>query len=99
MLRRAIVIYGLLALLGAFFLFHIGAPLAIVAYLAVNGAIIVGGISLERVGYRPRVQRALGTWERTDERFIDPVSGHLMEVRYNPATGERDYVDLGSEPR
>jgi hypothetical protein len=95
MLRRALVLYGLLALIGAFILFHVGAPLAIVAYVAVNGVAVVGGIVLERRGYHPRVHRELGAWERTDERFIDPVSGHLMEVRYNPTTGERDYVDLG----
>jgi hypothetical protein len=97
MLRRALVIYGVLALIGAFILFHIGAPLTVVAYLAVNGAVVAGGIALERSGYRPRVQRQLGTWERTGERFVDPVNGHLLEVRYNPTTGERDYVEVGPE--
>jgi hypothetical protein len=109
MLRRVLLVYGLLALIGAFILLHVGAPLTLVAYLAVNGVVVVGGITLERSGYRPRVQRQLGAvaasstaasggqWERTGERFIDPVSGHLLEVRYNPATGERDYVEVGPE--
>ena len=97
MLRRALVLYGLLALVGALILLYVGAPLAIAAYLAVNGVVVAGGIVLERRGYQPHLHRQLGTWEHTDERFLDPVSGHMLEVRYNPTTGERDYVDLGSE--
>jgi hypothetical protein len=28
------------------------------------------------------------------ERFVDPTSGRLTEVRHNPETGERDYVEV-----
>jgi hydroxymethylpyrimidine pyrophosphatase-like HAD family hydrolase len=33
--------------------------------------------------------------QTTAERFVDPTSGKLLEVRYNPQTGERAYVDAG----
>ena len=46
-----------------------------------------------RPGTRPR--------EATGERFLDPTTGRLMEVRYNPMTGQRDYVpvDTAGEDR
>jgi hypothetical protein len=28
-------------------------------------------------------------------RFTDPISGRLIEVDYNPASGERDYRPIG----
>jgi hypothetical protein len=37
-----------------------------------------------------------GQWELTGERFIDPTTKRLMEVRYNPATGQRAYVDVSA---
>ena len=63
--------------------------------LLVTGAVFVLALIFERRGYRPQVNRSAGHWEQTAEKFIDPVSGHLIEVLYNPETGERDYVDKG----
>jgi len=31
-------------------------------------------------------------WSFTGERFVDPKSGDLLEVWYNPKNGERVYV-------
>jgi hypothetical protein len=31
-------------------------------------------------------------WQATDERFVDPDSGKLVTVYFNPMTGERRYV-------
>jgi hypothetical protein len=31
-------------------------------------------------------------WQRTDEKFADPISGEEMEVQYDPVSGERRYV-------
>ena len=31
-------------------------------------------------------------WQATPERFIDPETGRLVTVFFNPATGERRYV-------
>ena len=41
--------------------------------------------------YRPRVNRASPTWQRTNERFIDPSTGEATTVYYDPASGKRDY--------
>lgn len=34
-------------------------------------------------------------WQKTDEQFLDDVSGKLVQVWFNPKTGERRYVDGG----
>ena len=73
----------------------IGLALPFGLYLCISGAILALGVLFERRGYRPRVNRDSGRWQETSERFIDPVSGHLIVVRYNPETGERDYIDKG----
>jgi len=61
-------------------------------------ALIWGGVLcvatlLERWRYRgePGGQpgREGAVWEATDERFIDPESGKLMQVYYQPQSGER----------
>lgn len=94
MLRRFLIVFGVLALIvAALLLFVAQAPLAVVLDLAASGAVIVGAILFERRGYRPRVDRTRGKWQPTGERFVDPTTGKLMEVRFNPETGERDYVE------
>ncbi|MDB5058395.1 MAG: hypothetical protein JWO59_1867 [Chloroflexi bacterium] len=99
MLRAAAVIYGLVLLAGAGLLIYAHAALVLAGYLVVNGLLIAGSILFERSGYQPRLNRAHGSWQPTGERFIDPESKHLIEVRYNPKTGERDYVDTESKSR
>jgi len=56
--------------------------------------IAVASIFLER-RYRGRRNAARGSWQRTQERFIDPSTGELTEVWYDPQTGERDYRPAG----
>ena len=94
MLRRWLIGLGVLYLAVGAYLLSIHVALVLAIYLVVGGAVLAGSIVLERRGYRPRVDRARGHWQRTGERFVDPSSGRLMEVRYNPDTGERDYVDV-----
>lgn len=92
MLRLVIIAYGLLCLLGAVVLFFVAhVTLLLVLYLAVNGLIVVGAMFFERKRYHARVNRTDGYWQATGERFIDPTTSQLMEVYYNPTTGERDY--------
>ncbi len=31
-------------------------------------------------------------WQRTTERSVDPTTGELMEVWFDPATGDRAYI-------
>lgn len=95
MLRWVIIGYGLLYLIGAaVLLFIVHATLWLVLYLAVNGFILVNAVLLERKRYRNRVDRTQGYWQPTGERFVDPTTERLMEVFYNPATGERDYREV-----
>ncbi len=56
------------------------------------GAVILGSIFFEQRyrGYR----NSRKTWQETGERFIDPTTGKLTEVKYDPATGERSYVPI-----
>ena len=95
MLRRLIIAYGILCLIGAAVLFAIHTTIVLVIYLAINGLLIVGGILFERRGYRPQVSQTGGNWQKTGERFIDPTTKREVEVYYNPQTGERDYRDAG----
>lgn len=97
MLRRALFAYGVLCLIVALALLAVGATVWMAADLIVNGVIIVGALAAERGRYLPRINAMSGAWESTGERFVDPPSGHLMEVRYNRDTGQREYVDLSAE--
>ncbi|HUD43943.1 MAG TPA: hypothetical protein VMR41_00165 [Patescibacteria group bacterium] len=36
-------------------------------------------------------------WQKTGERFTDPSTGKLMDVHYNPKTGERNYKETSSK--
>jgi hypothetical protein len=59
----------------------------------VGGLVILAGVLLEQ-RYRKRVDRSRTTWKATGERFKDPGTGKLVEVFYDPTTGERDYRDV-----
>ena len=97
MLRRIIIIYGVLCILGAIILLLAHVTTALVIYLAINGLVIIGAILFERSGYRTNADRTQGRWQPTGERFNDPTSGQIVEVYYNPQTGERDYRE--SDPK
>ena len=91
MLRWALIAYGVLCLTGAVILLAARVTTVLVIYLAINGILIAGGILFERSGYRSKVNREQGQWQPTGERFNDPTTGQVVEVYYNPQTGERDY--------
>jgi hypothetical protein len=55
------------------------------------GFVLFAATLLERWRYRADTPREGTGWEATEERFIDPESGRLMQVFYQPATGERRY--------
>ena len=93
MLRRWLIGLGVLYLAVGVYLVSIHVALVLAFYLVVGGVALAGSIVLERSGYHPHVDRARGRWQLTGERFVDPSSGRLMEVRYNPDTGERDYKE------
>ena len=100
MLRRAIIAYGLLSLaIAVLLLLVVHAPIVPIVYLAVNGGVVTAALLFERRGYRPALDRSHGVWEASGERFIDPSSGQLVEVHYNPQTGQRNYVPIPDDER
>lgn len=97
MLRRALIVYGVLCLAIAVALFVEGAVLPLAVDLAIGGVVVIAALLFERQRYRPHIDSSLGHWQATGERFVDPTSGHLIDVHYNPDTGQRDYVDMNGE--
>ena len=97
MLRKAILAYGVLAIIGAILLALAGVITGLVLYLLVNGAVVIAALLFERGRYRPAVSPD-GPWQETAERFVDPTTGQLMKVRYNPQTGARVYVPIAPHP-
>ena len=97
MLRRVLIAYAVLCLIGAVILLIAHVTIALVIYLAINGLIIAGGILLERSSYRSTIDGTQGKWQATGERFNDPTSGKIIEVYYNPQTGQRDYRESGPQ--
>ncbi len=91
MLRRAILIVAaLMAALALWFLsrrlWWPGIQLLLIA------ALIFIGTAFENWRYRKGAGPVGARWQKTDEKFADPISGEEMEVQYDPASGERRYV-------
>jgi hypothetical protein len=61
--------------------------------LLVFGVITLAALSFERWRYRTRTDGAAGAWQRTGERFEDPETGRILDVEFNPESGERRYID------
>src|SRR5919206_908029 len=93
MLRRAIIAYGILAILAALLILLVLGGEAVGGWLLLNGLVVLAATIFERGRYRPK-REGTERWESTGERFIDPSSGRLMEVRFDPRTGKRDYVEV-----
>lgn len=92
MLRGTLVGLGIAALIASGICFVAGAYGA-AFYLLISGIILTVGILFERWRYSRSATSPTGNWQTTGERFVDPTRGKLVEVLYNPDTGERDYQD------
>jgi hypothetical protein len=58
--------------------------------------VLLFGIAFERARYGAAQRRPAGDkWQETPERFIDDETGRPVTVWFNPASGERRYVDSG----
>lgn len=64
------------------------------AGLFVFAALIVIGTVFD-AGYRRRRGSSHSQWQRTGEREIDHETGAIIEVWYDPLTGERRYEPVG----
>jgi hypothetical protein len=99
MLRKAVLALGALYLIVALVLLAtVKVGPALIAFLLVSGVVIIGSIVFEQQRYRRPVDRTTGTWQDTGERFVDPTTGCMMKVLYNPVTGEREYVETPTRP-
>jgi len=93
-LRTAVLIFGCLVLLVGAFLCTQGVGYGGIQVLIV-GAIFVLGTLFERWRYNNKNAPADADWQVTGERFVDPESGKVMEVLYDPRSGERRYQEIG----
>jgi hypothetical protein len=93
MLRKAIFAYGVLAIIVGILLLAAGIGASVVVYVLIQGVVVIAALLFERGRYRPTTTPSV-SWQDTEERFVDPSTGKLMKVRYNPQTGARDYVPI-----
>ena len=83
----AVVTAAYLVAAVATYFFHL--PLWLTGYLLVNWLVIAIPLAIERGRYRGATDK--GQWEPTGERFVDPSTGHLVEVQYDRRSGKRRY--------
>lgn len=93
MLKKLLIGLGILCFIAAAMLI-IAHVYVFAGYLIVAGIVLVGSMLIERWRYRPKANMNQGAWQRTGERFRDPTTGKLVEVLYNPETGERQYREV-----
>jgi hypothetical protein len=64
-------------------------------FLLIFAAVVIVTALLEPIYGGTVRQPAGGAWRPTDEKFVDPETGDLVTVWFDPATGERRYVSDG----
>ncbi len=95
MLRKVLLGIGILMLVvGVLMLF--AQPANAFPLLLFGGLLTLSAV-FERWRYKQPKTAAAARGSATGERFIDPESGALMEVWYDPATGERSYVKVSDK--
>jgi len=95
MLRNAVLGFAILVL-GAGGLMLFAQP-ANAFPLLMFGALLTLGTVFERWRYKQPKTAAAAKGVPTDEKFIDPETGALMQVYYDAATGERSYVKVADK--
>jgi membrane protein implicated in regulation of membrane protease activity len=100
MLATALYVLGaVLLLVAAIGLLVGGVMLVFLPQLAIGGVLLIVGLAIERWRYKPvRRDRPDPRWQDTGERFVDPETGVLTAVYFDPASGERHYL-AESAPR
>jgi hypothetical protein len=95
MLRIILIVVAVLLLIGGVLTLQAsGAAIYGAIQLFFGGAFLLFVLLVEARRYGSNRKLSTGPWEATGERFVDPSTGKLTEVRYNPETGERDYREL-----
>lgn len=92
--RNWALIVGLLVALGGLLVWNMGGGpvLLILGVLA-----LLTGVLEPVYGTARRTPPGGGSWRATEERFVDPASGELVTVWFDPSTGERRYVAEGQK--
>jgi hypothetical protein len=99
MLRKSLIAFAILLMLWGMLRAMLGDPAAMVVSLW--GLILFAAVMLERWRYQRTAKPAKAEWQSTDERFVDPETGVLTQVMYDPHSGERIYrpiVDADESP-
>jgi hypothetical protein len=97
-----IVLYALggLLLVGAVAAVLAGVLAALLPQLIFGGLLLVVGLAIERWRYKPLLHGSPDPrWKDTGERFIDPGSGRLTAVYFDPQRAERHYVAMDEQAR
>jgi hypothetical protein len=85
--RWALIVGGLFAV-GGLLVWKIGGG----PVLLILGAVAIVTGLLEPIYGRAIGRAPQGNWRPTGEKFVDPETGELVTVWYDPVTGERRYV-------
>ena len=88
-----LIVGAIVALLGALLWSNGGGAIVLVL-----GLVILITAAFEPVYGRPSRRPIGGSWQRTDERFVDPETGKLVTVWFDPDSGERRYVEERGSP-
>ena len=95
MLRAVVLALGIALGLGGLFVTLAGHATAAGLEAILLGALLVGGTVFEKLRYGESDTIPRGPdWVRSDESFIDPASGRVMQVYEHRRTGRRRYVPL-----
>lgn len=100
MLSIALYVIGTLLLLAAAVALLVGGALALfIPQLVAGGVLLVVGLAIERWRYKPvRNAQPQAGWTDTGERFVDPETGVLTAVWFDPQSGERHYLAARPNP-
>lgn len=94
MLMLVLYVVGAILLLIAAVALLVGGALALfVPQLVIGGLFLIVALAIERWRYKPVGNtRPDPRWTDTGERFVDPETGVLTAVYFDPANGERHYL-------
>ncbi|HJP98795.1 MAG TPA: hypothetical protein VJ862_09560 [Rhodanobacteraceae bacterium] len=94
MLAIALYLVGALLLVVAAIALLVGGVLAVfLPQLILGGVFLIVALAIERWRYKPvSGGRPDVRWLDTGERFIDPETGVMTAVYFDPSKGERHYL-------
>ncbi|MFC3651054.1 hypothetical protein ACFONN_05825 [Dyella humi] len=100
MLPIVLYVLGGLLLVGAGIAVLTGVMVALLPQLIFGGLLLVVGLAIERWRYKPLLRTGPDPrWKDTGERFVDPGSGQLTAVYFDPRNGERHYIVVDEQAR